>query len=179
MPPEHGLPGVSVKIIREKAGRKLPMRAIRRRAHLLRLASGLRATLQAQVPVRGPVAALWAGCHQVRQRYAEQACRFCRVWCPAFAPLDAGDPRLVASETNRPSSHDGFSREQDDGRRGTFDSRAHILTPLSAADYGRRRSCFSFPKSCGIIGLARAFGLLHFRGVEFFQQCVQFRLKPI
>ena len=58
----------------------------------------LRAAAQAQVPVRGLVAASRAGCHQVWQRYAELACRFRWVWCPAFAVLNAADLRRVASE---------------------------------------------------------------------------------
>jgi hypothetical protein len=111
----------------------------------IRLACGLRAAAQAQVPVGGLVAASRAGLHQGRQRYAELACRFRWVWCPAFAVLDAADPRRVASEqhghvpqgpaafepdsADAPGGRGGFGREQDDGRLGTFDPRAHILHP--------------------------------------------------
>src|ERR1035441_3857425 len=52
-----------------------------------------------------------------------------------------------------------------------------VLTSSSPArrqGYGRWCWC-----SCDIIRRARALGLLCFRSVEFFQQRVQFRLKPV
>ena len=45
---------------------------------------------------QGPVR-LARGC-PCWQRYAELACRFRWVWCPAFAVLNAADPRRGASE---------------------------------------------------------------------------------